>query len=145
MIPVPLLVAFAILRLVVAPSDFKRSSIAIAAVVLSFTLSCAVLLGTIKAPVTLNASVSLGRFLLLPLGFYVDRLTAVMLLLVTFVSTLVHIYALRYMRGEPYVHRFIPALTLTTLTTVMLVMANNLVMLYGFGCSPGCRSSISSR
>ncbi|PSR29499.1 NADH-quinone oxidoreductase subunit L [Sulfobacillus thermosulfidooxidans DSM 9293] len=132
MIPVPLLVAFAILRLVVAPSDFKRSSIAIAAVVLSFTLSCAVLLGTIKAPVTLNASVSLGRFLLLPLGFYVDRLTAVMLLLVTFVSTLVHIYALRYMRGEPYVHRFIPALTLTTLTTVMLVMANNLVMLYGF-------------
>ncbi|WP_053958955.1 proton-conducting transporter membrane subunit [Sulfobacillus thermosulfidooxidans] len=132
MIPVSLFVAIAVLRLSVTRSNSARYPIAFAAVVLSFILSFAVFLGTIKAPIIINTSVSLHRVLVLPFGFYIDRLTAVMLLLVTLVSMLVHIYAMRYMRGENYVHRFIPALTVTTLSTVMLVMANNLVMLYGF-------------
>src|SRR6478736_2963771 len=39
-------------------------------------------------------------------GFYFDSLTVVMLIVVTFVSTLVHIYSISYMSGDPHIPRF---------------------------------------
>src|SRR5205807_10324705 len=63
------------------------------------------------------------------LSLYVDRLTAVMLLLVTIVSSLVHIYTIGYMRGDPGYARFFAYIALFTFSMLMLVMADNFLQL----------------
>ncbi|MEK6694623.1 MAG: NADH-quinone oxidoreductase subunit L, partial [Nitrospirota bacterium] len=66
------------------------------------------------------------------IGFYIDRLTAAMLLLVTIVSGLVHVYTIGYMRGEPGYARFFAYIALFTFSMLMLVMADNFLQLYVF-------------
>jgi NADH-quinone oxidoreductase subunit L len=66
------------------------------------------------------------------IGFSIDRLTAVMLLLVTTVSALVHIYTIGYMHGEPGYARFFSYIALFTFSMLMLVMADNLLQLFIF-------------
>jgi NADH-quinone oxidoreductase subunit L len=63
-------------------------------------------------------------------GFLVDPLTAVMLIVVTTVSTLVHVYSVGYMHGEEGYYRFFSFLSLFTFSMLMLVMANNLLQLF---------------
>lgn len=63
-------------------------------------------------------------------GFLVDQLTAVMLLVVTSVSSLVHIYSVGYMRGEEGYYRFFAYLSLFTFSMLMLVMGNNFLQLF---------------
>ena len=66
------------------------------------------------------------------IGISIDRLTAVMLILVTTVSTLVHIYTIGYMHGEPGYARFFAYIALFTFSMLMLVMADNLLQLFIF-------------
>jgi NADH-quinone oxidoreductase subunit L len=66
------------------------------------------------------------------IGFYIDRLTAAMLLLVTIVSGLVHVYTIGYMHGEPGYARFFAYIALFTFSMLMLVMADNFLQLYVF-------------
>ena len=66
------------------------------------------------------------------IGISIDRLTAVMLVLVTTVSTLVHIYTIGYMHGEAGYARFFAYIALFTFSMLMLVMADNLVQLFVF-------------
>lgn len=66
------------------------------------------------------------------LGLYVDRLTAVMLLLVTIVSGLVHVYTIGYMQGERGYARFFAYIALFTFSMLMLVMADNFLQLFIF-------------
>ncbi|MCC6966957.1 MAG: NADH-quinone oxidoreductase subunit L [Nitrospira sp.] len=66
------------------------------------------------------------------IGISIDRLTAVMLILVTTVSTLVHIYTIGYMHGEPGYARFFAYIALFTFSMLMLVMADNLLQLFVF-------------
>ena len=66
------------------------------------------------------------------LGLSIDRLTAAMLLLVTIVSSLVHIYTIRYMRGERGYARFFAYIALFTFSMLMLVMADNFLQLFVF-------------
>ena len=66
------------------------------------------------------------------IGFSIDRLTAVMLLLVTTVSSLVHIYTIGYMREDPGYARFFSYIALFTFSMLMLVMADNLLQLFVF-------------
>lgn len=66
------------------------------------------------------------------IGMGIDRLTAVMLLLVTSVSSLVHIYTIGYMHGEPGYARFFAYIALFTFSMLMLVMADNLLQLFVF-------------
>jgi NADH-quinone oxidoreductase subunit L len=63
-------------------------------------------------------------------GFLVDPLTAIMLIVVTTVSTLVHIYSIGYMHGDGGYYRFFSYLNLFTFSMLMLVMANNFLQLY---------------
>lgn len=65
-------------------------------------------------------------------GLSIDRLTAVMLLLVTTVSALVHVYTIGYMHGEPGYARFFGYIALFTFSMLMLVMADNLLQLFVF-------------
>ncbi|MBU1979934.1 MAG: NADH-quinone oxidoreductase subunit L, partial [Gammaproteobacteria bacterium] len=63
-------------------------------------------------------------------GFLIDRLTTVMMLVVTFVSLMVHIYTIGYMRDDPGYQRFFSYISLFTFSMLMLVMANNFVQLF---------------
>ena len=65
-------------------------------------------------------------------GLYVDRLTAVMLMLVTTVSSLVHVYTIGYMRGDKGYARFFAYIGLFTFSMLMLVMADNFLQLFVF-------------
>ncbi|MGF1641868.1 MAG: NADH-quinone oxidoreductase subunit L [Rhodospirillales bacterium] len=60
----------------------------------------------------------------------IDTLTAVMMLVVTVVSTMVHVYSVGYMHGDPGIPRFMAYLSLFTFFMLMLVTADNLVQLY---------------
>ena len=63
-------------------------------------------------------------------GFLVDRLTALMMCVVTFVSLMVHIYTIGYMRDDPGYQRFFSYIALFTFSMLMLVMSNNFLQLF---------------
>jgi len=63
-------------------------------------------------------------------GFLVDRLTAMMLVVVSFVSLLVHVYTIGYMHEDPGYKRFFSYISLFTFSMFMLVMSNNFVQLF---------------
>ena len=63
-------------------------------------------------------------------GFMVDRLTAMMMVVVTFVALLVHIYTIGYMADDPGYQRFFSYISLFTFSMLMLVMSNNFLQLF---------------
>ncbi len=63
-------------------------------------------------------------------GFLIDRLTVMMMLVVTFVSLMVHIYTIGYMQEDPGYQRFFSYISLFTFSMLMLVMANNFMQLF---------------
>jgi NADH-quinone oxidoreductase subunit L len=66
----------------------------------------------------------------LGIGFYIDHLTAMMMVVVTFVSLMVHIYTVGYMHADPGYTRFFSYISLFTFSMLMLVMANNFMQLF---------------
>jgi NADH-quinone oxidoreductase subunit L len=66
----------------------------------------------------------------LEIGFLIDRLTAVMMLVVTFVSLCVHVYTIGYMADDPGYQRFFSYISLFTFSMLMLVMSNNFLQLF---------------
>ncbi|WP_144812641.1 NADH-quinone oxidoreductase subunit L [Aerolutibacter ruishenii] len=64
------------------------------------------------------------------IGFMVDKLTAMMMVVVTFVSLLVHIYTIGYMHEDPGYQRFFSYISLFTFSMLMLVMSNNFLQLF---------------
>ena len=63
-------------------------------------------------------------------GFWVDNLSAMMMITVTFVSLMVHIYTVGYMAGDPGYRRFFCYIALFTFAMLMLVMADNFMQLF---------------
>ena len=63
-------------------------------------------------------------------GFLIDRLTALMMTVVTFVSLCVHVYTIGYMKEDPGYQRFFSYISLFTFSMLMLVMANNFMQLF---------------
>ena len=63
-------------------------------------------------------------------GFLVDGLTAMMMVVVTFVSLMVHIYTIGYMEEDPGYQRFFSYISLFTFSMLMLVMSNNFLQLF---------------
>jgi len=63
-------------------------------------------------------------------GFLVDRLTALMMVVVTFVSLMVHVYTVGYMHDDPGYQRFFSFISLFTFAMLMLVMSNNFLQLF---------------
>ena len=64
------------------------------------------------------------------IGFLIDSLTALMMVVVTFVSLMVHIYTIGYMADDPGYQRFFSYISLFTFSMLMLVMANNMLQLF---------------
>ena len=106
--------------------------VTILAVMLSFLCSVAVLLDVLEGN-TFNGSVYTWitsgetRF---EVGFLIDRLSALMMVVVSFVSLMVHIYTIGYMAGDPGYQRFFAYISLFTFAMLMLVMSNNFLQLF---------------
>ena len=66
----------------------------------------------------------------LQVGFLVDKLTALMMVVVTFVSLCVHVYTIGYMHDDAGFQRFFSYISLFTFSMLMLVMANNFMQLF---------------
>ncbi|RFC34473.1 MAG: NADH dehydrogenase subunit L [Candidatus Nitrotoga sp. MKT] len=66
----------------------------------------------------------------LEVGFLIDRLTVMMMLVVTFVSLMVHIYTIGYMVEDAGYQRFFSYISLFTFSMLMLVMSNNFLQLF---------------
>jgi len=64
------------------------------------------------------------------IGFLVDNLTALMMVVVTFVSLMVHVYTIGYMADDPGYQRFFAYISLFTFSMLMLVIANNFLQLF---------------
>ena len=64
------------------------------------------------------------------IGFLVDRLTALMMVVVTFVSLMVHVYTVGYMKDDSGYQRFFSYISLFTFSMLMLVMSNNFLQLF---------------
>jgi proton-translocating NADH-quinone oxidoreductase chain L len=59
-----------------------------------------------------------------------DSLTAIMLVIITSISSLVHLYSSEYMKGDPHLTRFISYLSLFTFFMIILVTANNFLQMF---------------
>ena len=101
-------------------------------VLVSFIASCVVFADVLKGN-TFNGPlytwmVSGGvRF---EVGFLIDTLTVTMMLVVTSVSLMVHIYTVGYMHDDPGYQRFFSYISLFTFSMLMLVMSNNFLQLF---------------
>ena len=68
--------------------------------------------------------------LTMEVGFLIDRLSALMMVVVTFVSLMVHIYTIGYMHDDDGYQRFFSYISLFTFSMLMLVMSNNFMQLF---------------
>jgi NADH-quinone oxidoreductase subunit L len=106
--------------------------ITILGVGLAFALSAYVFSQTISG-FTLNETVytwlTSGN-LRFEVGFLIDNLTSMMMVVVTFVSLMVHIYTIGYMHEDPGYSRFFSYISLFTFSMLMLVMSNNFMQLF---------------
>jgi NADH-quinone oxidoreductase subunit L len=101
-------------------------------VFVAFVCSCVVLAQVANGArfnATLYEWMVLGK-LVMEVGFLVDGLTAMMMVVVTFVSLMVHVYTIGYMDGDPGYQRFFSYISLFTFSMLMLVMSNNFLQLF---------------
>ncbi len=110
----------------------KAAYFPIAGVIGAFILSVSALFDVIGGAVlneNIYSWISIGT-LSVNVGFQIDQLTAVMLLVVTTLSSLIHIYSVGYMHGDKGYPRFFAYLALFTFFMLVLVMANNFLIMF---------------
>jgi NADH-quinone oxidoreductase subunit L len=108
-------------------------TVTIAGVALSFALSAYVLKQLLDGAPTYDGSVYtwlVSDGIRMEVGFLVDHLTALMMVVVTFVSLCVHVYTIGYMHDDPGYQRFFSYISLFTFSMLMLVMSNNFLQLF---------------
>lgn len=106
----------------------------IAAIAVAFLLSC-VVLKTVMSDNHSDWNESIYTWgvsggIEFKIGFLIDRLTALMMVVVTFVSLMVHIYTIGYMKDDTSYQRFFSYISLFTFGMLMLVMSNNFLQLF---------------
>ncbi len=107
-------------------------TVTILGVFIAFILS-AMTLSNVMDGATFNATIyewMVTGGLRMEIGFMVDGLTAMMMVVVTFVSLMVHIYTIGYMSEDEGYNRFFSYISLFTFAMLMLVMSNNLLQLF---------------
>jgi NADH-quinone oxidoreductase subunit L len=107
-------------------------TVTIAGVAIAFLASLAIF-NDVQAGHTFNGTVytwlTSGEYRF-EVGFLIDSLTTTMMLVVTFVSLMVHIYTVGYMQEDPGYNRFFSYISLFTFSMLMLVMSNNFMQLF---------------
>lgn len=107
------------------------SFISVAAALASFICSCLIFAQpNISAPA--RNWIDIHGVFTIPLGFVLDQLSKMMLVVVSGVGLLIHIYSLGYMREDPGKSRYFAALSLFMFAMLGIVLANNFVMLFIF-------------
>jgi len=107
------------------------SFISVAAVLVSFVCGCVVFVQPgISAPEF--TWIEIGGALNVPLGLTLDQLSRTMVVLVSGVGAIIHIYSLGYMRNDEGKSRYFAALSLFMFAMLGIVLANNFVMLFIF-------------
>jgi NADH-quinone oxidoreductase subunit L len=108
-------------------------SVTILGVLVSLILSIMTLHSVVMDGAHFNATIyewlRVGS-LKMEIGFLVDGLTAMMMCVVTFVSLMVHIYTMGYMKDDAGYQRFFSYISLFTFAMLMLVMSNNFLQLF---------------
>ena len=126
------LAAFAIFGLSgLANRRFPRQDyLSTGAMLIAFACSLLLLREVVPKPETHSVDwLSLGS-VTFSMGFYLDSVTAIMLIVVTLVSSLVHIFSMGYMHGDPRYPRFFAYLSLFSFSMLFLVVSDNLLGIY---------------
>ncbi len=112
------------------PSEIVTTSLLCVSALLSIIVFFQVALGTAPATVSVIGNWFTSGALQVDWSLRIDTLTAVMLVVVTTVSSLVHLYSIGYMRDDPSRPRFFAYLSLFTFAMLMLVTSDNLVQMF---------------
>jgi len=110
----------------------RAATVAVAGVFGSFVFSVSALIDVLGGTLideNLYSWITIGS-LNISVGFQIDQLTVVMLMVVTTLSTLIHIYSIGYMHGDKGFARFFAYLELFTFFMLVLVMANNFLLMF---------------
>jgi NADH-quinone oxidoreductase subunit L len=125
------LASAAIITLFTRRSKSLSAAISIATVLGSFLCSCAVF-SKIDISAPDFSWIDIRGTFQVPIGFVLDDLSRLMLLIVSGVGSLIHIYSLGYMRDDAGKSRYFAALSLFMFAMLGIVLANNFVMLFIF-------------
>lgn len=133
---IPLLPLAAVLAVLTGESetDYQRARLAVLPLTASCLLSMLLLvLIATQGAVTIRFydPTSIAN-LAFPLGFHVDRLSAVMMVLISLVGTIIYRYSVTYMYQDPGYRRFLALIGVTTFVLLCMVASANLVMLFLF-------------
>ncbi|MEA2835168.1 MAG: NADH-quinone oxidoreductase subunit [Methylobacteriaceae bacterium] len=112
------------------PSEVVTTSLLFVALLFSWIIFAQVGFGTAETSVPVLGNWFTSGALKVDWALRVDTLTAVMLVVVTTVSALVHLYSIGYMHEDPSRPRFFAFLSLFTFAMLMLVTADNLVQMF---------------
>lgn len=107
--------------------------VTILGVALAFALSVLVYIDVVMHGNRFNGVVytwGVSGGLPLEIGFLIDELSAMMMVVVTFVSFMVHVYTIGYMHDDPGYQRFFSYISLFTFAMLILVMSNNFLQLF---------------
>ncbi|MFL6569895.1 MAG: NADH-quinone oxidoreductase subunit L, partial [Chthoniobacterales bacterium] len=125
------LISAAIITLVTKPSRNTSAFISVGAAVIGFAVSCIIFVSP-DSPVVQFTWIDLRPLFYVPLGLTLDPLSKMMLVLVTGVGALIHIYSLGYMRDDDGKSRYFASLSLFMFSMLGIVLANNFVMMFIF-------------
>jgi NADH-ubiquinone oxidoreductase chain 5 len=109
------------------------ATITTSCLIISFFLSLFAFyeVGLMGSPVYLRLATWVNsEVLLINWGFLFDSLTVVMCIVVTFISSLVHLYSIEYMSHDPHLPRFMSYLSLFTFFMLILVTADNFIQMF---------------
>src|SRR5947207_6349175 len=125
------LFAAAVIVLLTKSRPGLSSYISVVAVLASFAMSCVVFATPTIQPVELTW-IDLKPTFYVPFGFVLDDLAKTMLLLVTGVGAVIHVYSLGYMQDDPGKSRYFASLSFFMFSMLGIVVANNFVMMFIF-------------
>ncbi|MFH1334995.1 MAG: NADH-quinone oxidoreductase subunit L, partial [Candidatus Zixiibacteriota bacterium] len=133
---IPLLPLLAFITIVFFTRRHQKLSslVSIGAICLSWIFSLVVIVSVLKNPVTSEFEFTWLDLIgfQVKMGILIDSLTAIMLFVVCTVSSLVHIYSVGYMTGDPRFSRFFSFLSLFSFSMLGLVLANNFIEIFVF-------------
>ncbi len=125
----PLLSA-AVITLVTRPNRHLSGLISVGAAAIAFIASCIVFAGADQ--IGQFPWLDFGTQLQVPIGFTIDQLSKTMLIVVTGVGLVVHVYSLGYMEEDDGKSRYFAGLSLFMFSMLGIVLANNFVMMFIF-------------
>ena len=132
------LVSAAVIMLLTQKAKLLSGLISVAAIGLGFVLSLKLFfaLGAGHDPATLGPApltwLAVGDLFRVEIGGTIDRLSILMLLVVTGVGAAIHVYSLGYMKGDRGFSRYFACLSLFTFSMLGIVLANNFIQMFIF-------------